>query len=153
MLFRNQLDSLDNDSSCMGNKLSCDWCGSICQYNTALKYNEQNIPCDAKRKKHVMYCIDYLFQFRVYIWGGTERTSLQRRWWGMERKGEVCNSFATATKARSHRLHVLFNQNLLWTQERQILHLCQLLCLHCFFALCGMLLESGNGGCHIGMYV
>ena len=27
------------------------------------------------------------------------------------------------------------------------------ICLHCFFALCGMLLESGNGGCHIGMYV
>ena len=24
MLFRNQLDSLDNDSSCMGNKPSCD---------------------------------------------------------------------------------------------------------------------------------
>ena len=35
MLFRNQLDSLDNDSSCMGNKPSCDWCGSISQYNTA----------------------------------------------------------------------------------------------------------------------
>ena len=34
---------------------------------------------------------------------------------------------ATATKARSHRLNVLFNQNLLWTQEREILHLCQLL--------------------------
>ena len=27
------------------------------------------------------------------------------------------------------------------------------ICLHCFFALCGKLLESGNGGCHIGMYV
>ena len=22
---------------------------------------------------NIMYCTDYLFQFRVYIWGGTER--------------------------------------------------------------------------------
>ena len=75
-----------------------------------------------QEKKHVMYCIDYLFQFRVYIWGGTERTSLQRRWWGMEQKGEVCMQL-------QRRLVVIgsIDQNLLWTQEREILHLCQLL--------------------------
>ena len=68
MLFRNQLDSLDNDSS-WGTSHHVTDVGpyaSITQHNN---YNEPSIPC------HV---IDYLFQFRVYIWGETERTSLQR---------------------------------------------------------------------------